>query len=126
MTDERIPKPDPPDHLGAAGRDLWATVGRDLVFEAHELPLLTSACEVADRIAALEAVIAEEGVTVAGSKGQPRLHPAVAEVRQSRLAMARLLGQIAIETGEGHLANAASIHGRRAATARWRGSPRSA
>lgn len=87
--------------MGAEGRRLWEAVWATYDLDDFEVPPLVQACRLADTVAELEATIAAEGMTVAGSKGQPVLHPAVSELRQSRMAVARLLGQIAFPTGVG-------------------------
>ena len=45
-------------------------------------------------MAELEKSIDRDGITVDGSKGQLRVHPALVEVRQLRLAQLRLLSSI--------------------------------
>ena len=73
-------------------------------------------------LAALEAAIAEAGVTVRGSAGQPRLNAAVTEVRQGRLALAKILGQLALpaetEPDERPM-TARQRQAQKAANARW-------
>jgi hypothetical protein len=56
---------------------------------------------------------------VAGAAGQPRLNMAVVELRQARVALARLLGDVKLPDDEGTPATVASARGRRAAAARW-------
>jgi len=50
---------------------------------------------------ALTAAIKSDGVTVKGSTGQTRTHPAINEVRQHRLALGRLLAQLALPNIDG-------------------------
>jgi hypothetical protein len=73
----------------------------------------------ADDIAALEAGLAEDGLWVAGSMGQPRLHPAVSELRQARVALARLLGDLPLPNEAQDPETARAHRARRAANARW-------
>lgn len=84
-----------PSDLGTAGRDLWAAVVSVYTLTAHERVMLASACRHADMIARLEDLLADGLVTV-GSTGQPRLSAAVTELRQSRLALSRLLTDLAL------------------------------
>ena len=93
--------PRPPSSLGRSGRALWRQVVDAYTLEAHEERLLAQACATADTIDQLHAVINEEGVTSVGSTGQPVVHPAVQECRQQRLALARLLGAIALPDVDG-------------------------
>jgi Phage terminase, small subunit len=95
MTGE-IPKPTV--RLQEAGEALWRRVLADVPDEfeltAVELHLLESACRCRDEIARLEDQIDGDGAVVKGSRGQPVLHPAIAEARQLRLAEQRLLKSI--------------------------------
>lgn len=92
---------------------------------APERRLLAEACATIDTLAALGEVVEAEGVTAEGSKGQTVTHPAVAEARQQRLALGRLVAQLALPDPEGGTIRTASQVGAQAAAqARWRGSRR--
>jgi P27 family predicted phage terminase small subunit len=99
MTDTA--RPAPPSDLGKDGRKLWrriqGAVSPDWLLDEREEAALFSACQAADRLAALDAVIDSEGVMVNGSRGQRVLHPALGEARQLRLAQARLLDSLELE-----------------------------
>jgi len=91
--------------------------------ERDELELLAETARTMDEIDKLAAVILRDGVTAVGSTGQPRAHPAVAEVRQHRLALSRLLAALALPAVDGstirtptslRAANASRSRGRRA------------
>ncbi|MGX5356847.1 hypothetical protein [Kocuria sp. KH4] len=90
---ERIP-PAPP-HLGGAGRKLWRSVVTEFYFPAHDLAVLEEACRVRDRIAGLEEAVNNDGLMIPSSQGS-RLHPAIGEQRQQRLALARLLATLGV------------------------------
>jgi hypothetical protein len=62
--------------------------------DQREEALLDLAARQAADVAAAEADIAARGHLVEGSRGQKVVNPSVAEVRQSRLALGRLLGQL--------------------------------
>jgi hypothetical protein len=114
-------KPRVPAKLGAAGKRLWYTVVEHYELDEHEVPLLESACRQADDIARLEALLSR-GVTARGSTGQTRLHPAVAEVRLGRIALARLLGTLNLPADAASIAapaTHASNRARKAAEVRW-------
>lgn len=115
-----------PAGLGKAGRALWRQITATYDLDAAERPLVEQACQLADRVAELEDQIATDGLMVAGSTGQPRLHPAVAEARQTRVALARCLGQVAFPDEQGRPMTASSVHAQGAAVIRWRGAPRGA
>lgn len=83
-----------PPHLGEHGRVLWADVIRDHeVDDAAARALLLRACEALDRLRQVQAIIAEQGLTVAGYRKQPRPHPLLAvEAEQSRVLLACFRG----------------------------------
>ena len=56
----------------------------------------------------------ERGVRVPGSGGEV-LNQALGEVRQARMALARILGQVDVPESS----SPRSLHGRKAAEARW-------
>lgn len=114
---------EPPDGLDDAGSALWEAVTVEYQLEPHERVLLAEACRLADRVAGLEAVVEREGLMVTGSMGQPRLHPAVAEIRQSRLTLVRVLGGISYPDQDGRPLTAAGRHAQVAAIERWRREP---
>lgn len=62
--------------------------------DGREQHLLDLAVVAADNIAALEEVVAAEGVTSTGARGQTVIHPALSEARQQKLVLARLLSGI--------------------------------
>lgn len=107
-----------PPGLGPAGKKLWKALTADFAFQAGELVVLEAAARQADDIATLETGL-RDGFTVAGSKGQPRLSAAVTEVRQGRLALARLLAELRLPS-EGEHAGKNPVKAR-AADTRWTG-----
>ena len=116
-------RPKPPAGLMAAGKALWRSILDDLPeaveFDAREVALLAQAARQADDIAGLEEAIRRDGITVKGSTGQPRLNAALSELRQSRLALGRLLGALEFPTEDGKPESASSQRARRAAHTRW-------
>ena len=110
---------------GDAGRALWdgvvAGLPEGFALTESEEAILVLAARQADDLANLEAAIDKHGTMVTGSKNQPVLNPAVAEARQARLAIGRLLGQIPEVIDDGaETSTAAKEKARRAAQARWR------
>lgn len=89
-----------PSGLKPAGRALWRQISDDLPadweLDGRELRLLTLAARQVDDLAALERSIVKHGVMLTGAAGQTRLNAAVTEARQARLAIAKLVGQIAL------------------------------
>jgi uncharacterized protein with von Willebrand factor type A (vWA) domain len=84
--------------------------------DEREEALLDLAARQAGDVAALEADIAERGIRVEGSRGQPVLNPAVSEARQGRLALGKLLGQLDLPESTADVVRNA----RHAADTRWR------
>ena len=120
--------PAPPRDLGRAGRDLWRRVFAAFELDPVERVGLLLACRQLDDVARLEASLDRDGLIVAGSSGQPRLSAVVSELRQSRLAAARLLDALGlpVEGEEPSTATPAARRARRAAQARWAGHVRPA
>jgi dihydroxyacetone kinase-like predicted kinase len=67
-------------------------------YEAHpfETPLLEEAARILDRIDELAGELREHGLVDTGSKGQRRVSPLVAELRQQQLALARVLNTLIV------------------------------
>ena len=84
-----------PDGLGEKGRRLWDAVSGDFELAEHELAVLEEACRVRDQVEKLREAVEKDGTMISSSQGS-RLHPAIAESRQQRLALARLLATLAV------------------------------
>lgn len=113
-------RPTAPVGLAPRGRRFWSRTVATYSLSPSELELLTEVCRALDECEALQVAVAAEGVSVAGSKGQPRPHPALAELRQARLATARLLAHLALPDDDGaSVPSPASMRGRKAAQSRW-------
>jgi P27 family predicted phage terminase small subunit len=119
-------RPTPPAELDKAGKALWRSIHTDLdrgwELDARELHLLARACRCADELAALDAAVDAAGPTSTGSRGQPVIHPALAEARQLRLVQLRLLGAIELVDPQAAIRSATPVQAqaRKAAQARWR------
>jgi hypothetical protein len=86
-------------------------------YDERETALLDLARRQADDIDALEAQLKLEGASVAGSMGQSRLNPIFAELRQQRLALAKILHDVKLpDEGLGASKNSQQ---QRAARSRW-------
>lgn len=118
--------PAAPAKLGREGRKLWRVLHERFDFERRELVILEQACRLRDTISDLETVVGELGMTVKGSTGQPRLNPAVTELRLARSSFTKLLGELDLPAEEEPAAgepdvggNARSRKARAAANRRW-------
>lgn len=85
-----------PRGLSPAGKKLWDAVNGDYELESHELLLLENAARTADLIASLQSRIDTDGPVLPAGK----THPAVAEIRQQRITLARLLVALRVPTGD--------------------------
>lgn len=111
------PRPKAPTGLQKAGKRVWRAVLEEFDLDARELLVLEQAARQADAVEALEAEVEVSGLVTRGSAGQLRLSQTVTELRQARLAVSRLLSDLALPDTDEELA--ASRRGRRAAEARW-------
>ena len=115
----------PPADLADRGRRFWSTTVATYELTDTELSLLLEVCRLMDECEALREAIDEQGTTVLGSTGQPRVHPALGELRQHRLALGRLLSQLALpDEDDETLPTPLQARGRQAATKRWAGHAR--
>ena len=113
-------KPTAPPDLSVRGRAFWRSTLGAFELSEVELELLKECCRLLDECETLRDAVDKEGVTVAGSTGQPRVHPALAELRQHRLALGRLLAQLSLpDLDESALLSPAQARGRKAAQTRW-------
>jgi DNA-binding Lrp family transcriptional regulator len=65
-----------------------------LIPTSGEEELLSVACDLADRIEALQGMVAVDGERRVGKDGGVRLHPALSEIRQCEATLARVVGGI--------------------------------
>jgi phage terminase small subunit len=91
-------KPVAPEHLRHATQEWFDSVTADFALEQHHLRLLTLACEAWDRGCQAREELSECGLTFIGPNGVPHPHPSVAIERDSRLAFARLLRELDLDS----------------------------
>jgi hypothetical protein len=111
-----------PADLKPAGKRLWKAITGDVQegwsLDAKDYTAITEAARIADQLAALEKDVKRDGHTVLGSTGQPRVHPAIGEMRQLRETQHRLLRTVELEAPNAD-ASARSRFASEAARARW-------
>ena len=90
----RRASPRAPAGTGPAGRRLWRATLDGYVLTEHELVLLQQATRVIDHLDQLDAQLTANGLLVAGRAGELKVHPALAEARQQRLVLAKLLSAL--------------------------------
>lgn len=92
-----MPKPKAPEHLAAPTRTWWRSVVETYVLEPHHVRLLTLAGEAWDRAQEARQTLEKSGAYFETRFGEPRVHPAVAVERDSRLSFARLLRELNLD-----------------------------
>jgi P27 family predicted phage terminase small subunit len=90
--------PQPPAHLTPSAAHWWRTTVETYVLAEHHLRILRLACEAWDRAQEARERLADEGLTVPVPGGGVRVHPCVAIERDSRLAVARLIRELDLDT----------------------------
>lgn len=92
-------RPAAPAGTGPRGEALWRSLTEMYALEEHELAILRDAVGTVDLVERLAAVLAVEGPVIDSPQGR-KAHPAAVEVRQQRLALARLLSALRVPQGE--------------------------
>jgi hypothetical protein len=87
-----------PAGLKLSGKRLWQRVTAEFELAEHERLQLQSACECADTIDRLRARVTREGDIVDGPHGS-KANPALTELRQQRITLARLVGALKLPAG---------------------------
>ncbi|MEV0626016.1 hypothetical protein [Nonomuraea wenchangensis] len=95
MTVPRVPA-----NTGPAGKRLWGDVLGAYELEEHEMALLREMVRTVDLLDDLDAVVRRDGLLVEGPKGDQKMHPAVVEARQARIALARLAASLRLPSGD--------------------------
>jgi P27 family predicted phage terminase small subunit len=87
---------EPPAHLGAPEKAIWAQVVEDFALPSRaSFSMLVAALEAHQRARECREAIAHDGMTVTGRDGQLKPHPLLAterDARQAFLAAFRVLG----------------------------------
>ena len=90
--------PPAPAHLRPETRQWWTYVISNWALDEHHVRLLTLAAEAYDRAAEAREALAEHGLTYKDKRfDAPRLRPEVAVERDSRIAFARLVRELALD-----------------------------
>lgn len=91
-------KPVAPPHLTDSTAAWWVSVLTDYDLEPHHIHLLTLAAEALDRTAQAREIIDTDGPVVRTADGNVKAHPAVGIERDARLAFARILRELDLDT----------------------------
>ena len=64
----------------------------------HHSRLLTMACEAWDRACQAREILAKDGIVIGGREAAVRPHPCIAIERDARIAFARLIAQLNLDS----------------------------
>ena len=87
----------PPGHLKPSTAKWWQQVIDGFDLDHHHVRLLTAAAAAWDRYEQARQTLDSEGITYTDRHGTPRARPEVAVERDSRIAFARLLRELALD-----------------------------
>jgi hypothetical protein len=108
-----------PSGLGRAGRALWRDINAGFGLAPHERAILVQCCRCVDRLDAIEAELSGAPLTVAGSTGQPKAHPLLAEWRAQARVLESLSRALSIPLDGEDVGRRRSPSAREAAVQRW-------
>jgi hypothetical protein len=99
------PIPKPPSELRGRGRGLWLEVQRRFELDPIEEQLLRELCRAVDRADVIAAQLDSAQLVVAGSTGQPRVHPLLGALQAQEKLIDRLCTSLGVSApgtaGEG-------------------------
>lgn len=90
-----------PAGLKRRGRAFYKHATDNFDLDVDDRELLLELCRALDLLESLDTVVERDGHTIHGSMGQVVMHPALAEIRQTRIVVARLLSQLALPGEDG-------------------------
>src|SRR5712692_10376283 len=107
----------------ATGKALWHSFADVLDLDPAETEALRQACHTADELQRIEYLLSQTNPLVKGSRNQPRVNPLLAEARDHRRVLYKLLGAIKIPAQHSSIigpqvANILSLRAKKAADAR--------
>jgi hypothetical protein len=113
-------RPRAPEGLDGPGLALWRAVTGAYELAPHEEELLRQACRVTDLIAAMDAVVAVEGLMSEGSMGQSVRHPLLQAAADQRRLLDGLFRSMALPMPGEVVGRRRSPAAVASAQARWR------
>ena len=87
-----------PKHLSKAMQAFFAKIAAEYQLETHHIKMLTLACEAADRCEQARQQIKKNGLMFTDRFGQQKLTPLAGVERDSRLAFARMIRELGLDT----------------------------
>lgn len=90
--------PEPPNHLSDAAKTWWREVVETYALEPQHLKILALACQAWDRAEGARVALIIHGTVFVDRFNQPRARPEVKIENDSRIAFARLLRELGLES----------------------------
>lgn len=90
-----------PSHLSKETKRWWEEIFREFALESAQEKLLEAACDSWDRMIQARKLIAVDGLTFVDRHGSIKPHAAVAIEKDSRIAFARPVRELAITSAPG-------------------------
>jgi len=103
-----------PAHLQPATKTWWHSCVREFELDSHHVRLFQAVSESWDRLQQAREILDREGLVYLDRFGAPRSRPEVAIERDSRIAFARLLRELAFDVSEPEETRAPDIVGKAA------------
>ena len=88
----------PPAHLSDEAAAIWSRAVEAYVLEHHHLRVLQAACEAWDRLQGARRVLDDEGIVIRDRFGVAKPHPANAIELDARIAFARLIRELRLDS----------------------------
>jgi hypothetical protein len=117
MTRRSLPAP---KDLGASGVALWRRLTKEFDFNSAETELAHQLCVTVDEETMMRDELADMGVTVAGSKGQPVLNPVFAQLAVHRKLIDQLTTALSLPLDGEVVGRRRSAVAKQNADSRWR------
>lgn len=108
-----------PDGLGDAGATLWRDVMATYSLDPAEVALLGATARTLDELERVETALADAPMVVAGSMGQVKAHPLLAQVRAHRKIVESLVRTLALPLPGEATGHIRTPQARASANARW-------
>lgn len=86
--------------FGEAGQALYDAVTAQFELDPDDYAVLGEAARTLDELDELHAAIGRDGITVEGSTGQTRVHPAYDAILRARQLFAKLMLQLDLPDGD--------------------------
>jgi hypothetical protein len=109
-----------PAGLSEPGHRFWREITRVYELAPGEVETLRQCCRLVDLIDTADTQLTDEGLTVAGSRGQPRAHPLLEAVDEMRRTLDGLMRSLALPMPDEQVGSRRSPQQVAAAQSRWR------